>query len=260
MTEEIPFGVWLRKQRRAMDLSRQVLASQISCAEITLRRIEAGTLVASRELAAIILENLGIPKYMLEHWVNYARGESGMPTDWPGPVSRLPTGTVTFLYCDLVGFTPMWKRDPEAALEMVARHDLLLHPFMAEHGGIVFNIRGDNFVAAFIDPLVAVKAAYNAQRLLAAKDWGTLTPIQTRMALHIGQATIHPSGGYVSVSIASLEPIEKFAHAGQILLSQAMADTIQHRLPPQIRLIDLGEHNIPTLGPRPHLFQIDLEG
>ncbi len=41
MQEEISFGVWLRKERRALDLSRQSFASQVACVEVTLRRIEA---------------------------------------------------------------------------------------------------------------------------------------------------------------------------------------------------------------------------
>jgi len=40
MHEEISFGVWVRKQRRALDLSRQSFADQVGCAEVTLRRIE----------------------------------------------------------------------------------------------------------------------------------------------------------------------------------------------------------------------------
>ncbi len=51
MKEEISFGVWLRKQRRAMGLTRQAFADQVGCAEVTLRRIEAGTLQPSFEIS-----------------------------------------------------------------------------------------------------------------------------------------------------------------------------------------------------------------
>lgn len=47
MQEEISFGVWLRKKRRGLDLSRQAFANQVGCAEVTLRQIEEGTLQPS---------------------------------------------------------------------------------------------------------------------------------------------------------------------------------------------------------------------
>jgi predicted transcriptional regulator len=50
MQEEFSFGVWLRKQRRALDLTRKAFADQVGCAEITVRRIEAGTLGLSSRI------------------------------------------------------------------------------------------------------------------------------------------------------------------------------------------------------------------
>ena len=75
MKEHLPFGEWLRKQRRALDLSRQDLANRAGCAEITLRRIEAGTLKPSKELAFLLLEKVGISQSEREEWIHYARGQ-----------------------------------------------------------------------------------------------------------------------------------------------------------------------------------------
>src|SRR5688572_7523099 len=80
MQEELSFGVWLRKQRRAFDLTRQAFADRVGCAEVTLRRIEAGTLKPSKELASILLEKLGIPEIERPGWISFARGISGFPT------------------------------------------------------------------------------------------------------------------------------------------------------------------------------------
>ena len=79
MSEEISFGSWLRKQRRGLDLTRQAFADQVGCAEVTLRRIEAGTLKPSKELAGILLEKLGIPEAERPQWVSFARGLSDFP-------------------------------------------------------------------------------------------------------------------------------------------------------------------------------------
>ena len=80
MAEHPPFGEWLRKKRRNLDLSRQQLADQAGCAEITLRRIEGGTLKPSKELATSLLEKVGIPKNELDLWVKFARGASEIPS------------------------------------------------------------------------------------------------------------------------------------------------------------------------------------
>jgi DNA-binding SARP family transcriptional activator/predicted ATPase len=100
MQEEISFGVWLRKKRRALDLSRQAFANQVGCAEVTLRRIEAGTLKPSRELAGILVEKLGIPESERSPWVSFARGLTGYPPpstrSTEKPASDTPAPFTTF--------------------------------------------------------------------------------------------------------------------------------------------------------------------
>lgn len=71
MQQEISFGNWLRKQRRALDLSRQAFANQVGCAEVTLRRIETETLKPSKELAGVLLEKPGIPESECLPWISF---------------------------------------------------------------------------------------------------------------------------------------------------------------------------------------------
>lgn len=269
MTEDLSFGTWLRQRRRALDLTQQALAEQVGCARITLRRIEGDELKPSKELALVLVGRLGVSERELEQWVRFARGLSGMPNEKLDSVSEpdkqttsqpagvtLPTGTVVFLYSDLVGFSRRFERDPDAALELLAHHDSLLHPMMAEYGGKVFNVRGDNFMAAFRDPLRAVEAAINAQSLVEKENWGATAPVQTRMTIHVGQAKMHSGGGYVSLSLGYLEPMEKHIQGGEIVLSQAMADAVRAHLPKNIQLVDLGEYVISHRNPPMHLFQL----
>ena len=120
MQEELAFEAWLRKQRRALDLSRQAFADQIGCAEVTLRRIEAGTLKPSKELAGIILETLGIPQSQYSQWISFARGLSSLPTQSPlssnKPESNLPISLTSFV-----------GREKEQAqvINLISKHRLL---------------------------------------------------------------------------------------------------------------------------------------
>src|SRR6185503_9848760 len=100
MQEEISFGKWLRKQRRALDLTRQAFADQVGCAEVTLRRMEAGTLKPSKELASIVLEKLGVAEAEWSQWISFARGLS----DFPHPVSSSSNKRITNLPVPLTTF------------------------------------------------------------------------------------------------------------------------------------------------------------
>jgi transcriptional regulator with XRE-family HTH domain len=101
MTEELSFGAWLRKQRRALDLSRQAFADQVGCAEVRLRRIEADTLKPSKEPADLILEKLDISESERPQWISFARGLSGFSSQSPSssnkPKSNLPAPLTTFI-------------------------------------------------------------------------------------------------------------------------------------------------------------------
>ena len=101
-SEDLSFGIWLRQRRRMLDLTQQELADQVGCARITLRRIEAGVLKPSKELALILLERLGTPAAQREAWLRFARGLSGYPgssTESPAikPLTNLPTLWTSFI-------------------------------------------------------------------------------------------------------------------------------------------------------------------
>lgn len=120
MREEISFGNWLRKQRRALDLSQQAFANQVGCAEVTLRRIEAGTLKPSKELASILLEKLGIPETERLQWISFARGLSGFPNS-SIPVSKKP---ITNLPAPLTTFIGREKEQSDV-IELITKHRLV---------------------------------------------------------------------------------------------------------------------------------------
>ena len=54
-----------------------------------------------------------------------------------------PTGTVTFLFTDIQGSTPLWEQLPEVMRAAVALHHTLLRQAIEANGGIAFKIIGD---------------------------------------------------------------------------------------------------------------------
>jgi predicted ATPase/DNA-binding XRE family transcriptional regulator len=95
---EKTFGGWLRKRRRELDLTQQALADRAGCARITLRRIESDTLRPSKELAEILLKELGILNPELTAWIGFARGLADYPGFSPSlPRTNLPSQLTSFI-------------------------------------------------------------------------------------------------------------------------------------------------------------------
>jgi predicted ATPase/DNA-binding XRE family transcriptional regulator len=75
MQEPLSFGLWLKERRRVLGLTQQELAQQAACSLSSLRKIEAGELTPSRELALLLAAALGVADAEQEAFVAYARDE-----------------------------------------------------------------------------------------------------------------------------------------------------------------------------------------
>jgi transcriptional regulator with XRE-family HTH domain len=76
MGEHTSFGYWLRRRRKALDLTQEALAQQVGCALATIRKFEA----AEREAFLRAARSLGAAEALRE---TYA-----IPV-WPGEVPDL---------------------------------------------------------------------------------------------------------------------------------------------------------------------------
>jgi predicted ATPase/transcriptional regulator with XRE-family HTH domain len=70
---QISFGQWLRRRRRALDLTQAELAARVPCAKGTIRRIEADDLRPSKALAERLADILVIADTSREDFVRSAR-------------------------------------------------------------------------------------------------------------------------------------------------------------------------------------------
>ncbi|MCL4299715.1 MAG: protein kinase [Anaerolineae bacterium] len=90
MNQELAFGTIVREHRRLHDLTQAELGRRVGCAVITIRRIEAGTLRPSQQIAERLAMALGIPLEERATFIRLARTAS--PAE-PSP-SPLPTPPV----------------------------------------------------------------------------------------------------------------------------------------------------------------------
>ena len=61
MTDRTSFGRWLKQRRKALDLTQEALAERVGCAVTTIRKIEAGVLRPSRQMAELLADQLDLP-------------------------------------------------------------------------------------------------------------------------------------------------------------------------------------------------------
>src|SRR5947207_3802063 len=106
------FGEWLRRARKACDLTQAELAQRVGCAEGTIRNLEADGLRPSKQLAARLAAQLGLDPDAQAALVAFARGGTTPPMlpslpALPPPREHTlpPSGAVTFLFTDIEGST-----------------------------------------------------------------------------------------------------------------------------------------------------------
>jgi predicted ATPase/class 3 adenylate cyclase len=181
------------------------------------------------------------------------------PGAWGYGMAELPTGTVTFLFSDVVGSTRLWEEHAEAMKEALTRHDVLLRDAVEAHGGRVVKTTGDGLHAVFETAHAAAVAAMVAQRALIGQRWGATGPLRVRIGLHTGEAEPR-AGDYYGPVLNRAARLTAAAHGGQILVSQATEAVLRDHLGENLSLVDLGEHRLRDLWRPEHIFQLRAPG
>jgi DNA-binding XRE family transcriptional regulator len=93
------FGRWPKQQRKALAMTQHEMASQAGCAEVTLRKVEAGDLRPSAQLAASLIRSAGVADADLPDLLDFAlsagsqrrarRVRSHRPHNSPAQLTRL---------------------------------------------------------------------------------------------------------------------------------------------------------------------------
>ena len=268
MTENFSLGYWIKRQRRAHDMTQEQLARLAGVATVTLRKIEADDRRPSLQLVQRLADIFRLDEDERERLLHVARADlapdhlavATQPIDTSSDASPLhtpplPTGTVTFLFTDIEGSTRLWERHPHAMPATLKRHDAILQEAIGGHGGAIFSTGGDGFCAAFARATDALSAALMAQQALHSATWGETGPLQVRMALHTGVVVL---GGddYQGLALSRVARLLAAGHGGQILLSRATEQLVREHLPPDVTLRALGEHRLKDLTYPEHIVQL----
>jgi len=143
--------------------------------------------------------------------------------------------------------------------EILATHNRLIGEAFEAAGGRGIDRKGDSFFAVFGSAGSAVAAAVAAQSALAAEDWGPDSEVKVRMGMHSGEAVLGRDG-YVGFAIHQAARVGDIGHGGQVLLSNTTANLVEHDLPAEVGLRDLGPTRVPDFEEPERLYQLAIPG
>jgi DNA-binding NarL/FixJ family response regulator/class 3 adenylate cyclase len=165
-------------------------------------------------------------------------------------VSTPPAGTVTFLLADVEGSTALQHDENLDYPAVIGRIRSLLRSALTANAGHEVDAVGDELLAAFAEPRRAVDAALEAQRSLRDAEWPDSRSVRVRIGLHTGTPSIGVEG-YTGVDVVRAARIANAGHGGQIVLSAATLEAVDH-----VASRDLGEHQLEGLPEPVRVYQL----
>jgi predicted ATPase/class 3 adenylate cyclase len=169
----------------------------------------------------------------------------------PSPIAAI----ATFLMTDIEGSTRLWEEHPDTMPAVLEAHDTLLRASIEGAGGAVIKTTGDGVLARFEDPVAALEGALHGQRGLRPLVSSPVGPVRVRMGLHTGSAQAR-EGDFFGPALNRVARILAIGHGGQVLLSGVTAAVAGDRLPPEVTLLDRGEHRLRDLAQPEHVYQL----
>jgi predicted ATPase/class 3 adenylate cyclase len=161
----------------------------------------------------------------------------------------------TFLFTDVEGSTRLWEQRPERMRQAIARHDAITRAAVEGNRGVVVKTSGDGAHAAFEDPVDALSATLELQRMLVNPDATSGVPLRLRCGLHVGVSE-RRDNDFFGPAVNRAARIMSIAHGGQVLLSEAVAALVRERLPASVSLRDLGAVRLRDLSNVERVYQV----
>ncbi len=161
------------------------------------------------------------------------------------PAHDLPEGTVSFLFADMDGSTPLVRRLGDRYPAVLDSFREIVSNAVRASGGAVVDFDGDGAFCAFSAPAAAAQAAVALQRSLAAHAWPEDVQVRARIGVHSGAAERAPDG-YVGLEVHRAARIGAAANGGQILVSGSVASALEDD--PRRRLVAARSRVVRTQG------------
>jgi DNA-binding NarL/FixJ family response regulator len=152
--------------------------------------------------------------------------------------------SVTLLFTDIEGSTQLVQKLGAEYPVTLERHRHTVREALTAAGGEEIDCRGEEFMAAFVDPDRAIAAA----RTIQGAD---KREVRVRIGIHTGDP-LRIDGGYVGIDVHRAARICAAGHGGQVLLSETACASLRDAA----ELHDLGVHRLRGLDRPERIFQL----
>ncbi len=170
-------------------------------------------------------------------------------------MSDYPTGTVTFLFTDVVESSRLWEQHHDAMRLAMATHDEIVRDAIASSGGMLVKLTGDGAFAVFASALDAVTSATAIQDALDDASWDPISRLPLRVGVHTGEAELR-DGDYFGASVNRAARVTSIAAGGEVLVSLTTQEVVRDRLSEGLALRDLGERDLRGFSRPEHVFAL----
>lgn len=260
----------LRRVRQERGWSQRIVADRIGAPQDTMiTRWERGNAIPSPYYTERLCQLFGMTATELGLLSEESAEESEQTGHVPGKPyapsptrkaaqakpSNLPVGTVTLLFMDMVGSTRLLQELGERYADVLADYRRIVRAAFQQRNGYEVDTQGDAFFIAFARAIDAAEAAIAIQRALNLHRWPENVVVLARIGLHTGQPEL-ASEGYIGLDVHHTARIMSAGHGGQVLLSKTTHHLVEHVLPQDMSLRDLGEYRLKDLRQPTHLFQL----
>src|SRR5437879_12757872 len=128
------------------------------------------------------------------------------------------------MFTDMVGYSALYQRDDQLALEVFEEHRQLLREIFPRFNGTEVKTIGGRFLVEYNSALEAAQCAMAIQRALAKRnaDAPAERQIQVRIGIHIGDV-FHRGGNIDRDRVNITSRIERLALTGGICVSLDVA-------------------------------------
>jgi class 3 adenylate cyclase len=172
---------------------------------------------------------------------------------------ELPSGTVTFVFTDIEGSTPLLTKLGERYRELLATHRRIVRTTFGSAKGIEIDMQGDAFFFAFPRARDAVSAAVEVQRAHVSTEWPEDLPVRVRIGLHTGEPAVDDEG-YLGLDVVRAARICTVARGGHVLLSESTRALLGSALPDGVSVYPLGETQLKNIDEPERVYELAIRG
>jgi len=234
------FGYWLRRRRKALDLTQEALAQRVCCSGFTIRKIEADERRPSRRLAERLAASLAVPKEERRDFLDSARAlhaTDRLPLE-PLPVDAdAPAASIHSLPDSAIGVTsdatPFVGRSHEYGLliGLIARLTVGTgYTVLIEGEPGIGKSRLLRELARYVHPQELPTLATNCYEIERATPYQPVINLVTRALDRVSDAALRTLAPVSLAELAALVPelAERFSNLPQ--LSNDFPEARQARL------------------------------